>query len=73
MAQENGTFKKIGRQVWDLFKGAFLTSLMFMSAGALLVVICFKGETSELQWTNAKMIWTIVCVVCAWRCYIICN
>ncbi len=63
MSEAKKTFKKIGRQVWELFKGSIPGSLMFACAGAILVILTMKGETSELHWTSGKITWTVVCIM----------
>ncbi|MBE7085194.1 MAG: hypothetical protein E7368_03975 [Clostridiales bacterium] len=65
MAEVKKTFKKIGRQIWELFKGSLPTSLMFMCAGAALVIVSIRGELSQWQWNGAKIAWTIVLIVAA--------
>ncbi|MBQ7924431.1 MAG: hypothetical protein IJ329_03900 [Clostridia bacterium] len=65
MAELKKTFKKIGRQIWELFKGSLPGGLMYACAGAVLVILTLKGEISELQWNGAKIAWTVVCIVVA--------
>ncbi len=65
MSETKKTFKKIGRQIWELFKGAIPGALMYACAGAVLVILTMKGEASELYWTSGKIVWTVVCIVVA--------
>lgn len=65
MAEVKKTFKKIGRQIWELFKGSLPGGLMYACAGAILVILTLKGEMAELQWDGSKIAWTAVCIVVA--------
>lgn len=65
MSEAKKTFKKVGRQIWELFKGSIPGALMFACAGAVLVILTMKGETSELHWTGGKVAWTVVCITAA--------
>ncbi len=65
MSEVKKKFKKIGRQIWELFKGSIAGGLMFACAGAMLVIFTLKGEMTELQWNGGKIAWTVVCIVAA--------
>lgn len=65
MSEAKKKFKKIGRQIWELFKGSIAGGLMFACAGAILVILTLKGEMTELQWDGRKIAWTVVCIVAA--------
>ena len=65
MAEVKKTFKKVGRQIWELFKGSVPSGLMFACAGAVLVILTLKGEITELKWDATKITWTAVCIVVA--------
>ncbi len=65
MGNVKNTFKKIGRQLWELFKGGFPAGLMYCCAGTILMMLTVQGELAELKWDDGKLIWTIVCVVAA--------
>ncbi len=59
------TFKRkiklIGRYIWELFKSSMLPSIMYCCAGAMLMMLCVRGET--MTWTNKKLVWSILCIL----------
>ena len=65
MSEFKKTLKKIGRQIWELFKGSLPGALMYACAGAVLVILTMRGEASELSWTGGKITWVVICIVVA--------
>lgn len=65
MANVKKTLKKIGRQIWELFKSSIPAGLMYFCAGTVLMMLTLKGDMKELKWDNTKLVWTIVCIVVA--------
>ncbi len=63
MAKVKQTFKSIGRQIWELFKGGITGTLMYACAGAILAILTLK--TSDIHWDSGKIAWTVVCIVVA--------
>lgn len=53
--------KKVGRQIWELFKGSIPAALMYFCAGTILMMLTRKEDA--LQWDGKKLAWTIVCIV----------
>jgi hypothetical protein len=63
MANVKKKLKKIGRQIWELFKASIPASLMYFCAGTVLMMLTMKGEV--VSWDGKKLAWTIVCVLVA--------
>ena len=61
MTKFKKTMKKIGRQIWELFKGAFPSALMYFCAGTILLMLTMKEDA--LAWDGKKLAWTIVCIL----------
>ena len=59
------TFKKklkfVGAYIWSLFKGSVLTSIMYICASSILMMLVIKGE--KVDWTNTDLVWTVVCIL----------
>ncbi len=53
--------KKIGRQIWELFKSSLLMTIMYCCAGSILMMLTMKGET--ISWEASGIVWTVVCIV----------
>lgn len=53
--------KRIGRQIWELFKGSLLVTIMYCCAGSILMMLTTKGE--KITWGASSITWTIVCIV----------
>ena len=62
MTKFKKTMKKIGRQIWELFKGSIPAALMYFCAGTILLMLTMKGEEA-LVWDGKKLAWTIVCIL----------
>ncbi|MBE5744702.1 MAG: hypothetical protein E7355_01045 [Clostridiales bacterium] len=62
MTEMKKKWKKIGRYIWELVKGALPSCLMFACAGAVLVLVAMRGEVTELRWSNGKVAWTVICL-----------
>ncbi|MBQ8323414.1 MAG: hypothetical protein IJX91_05555 [Clostridia bacterium] len=65
MGKVKKTMKKIGRQIWELFKGSIPAALMYFCAGAVLLMLTMKGEDIVYAWDSAKLGWTLVCGIVA--------
>ena len=52
--------KKFGRSVWELFKSALPSILMYCCAGTILLMLTVK---EELHWTGKEVAWAVVCIV----------
>ncbi len=65
MAEVKKKWKKVGRQIWELFKSSLPGALMYACAGAVLLLLTMRGEASELKWDGGKIAWTVVCIVVA--------
>ena len=63
MANLKKKLKKIGRQIWELFKGSIPASLMYFCAGTVLMMLTMKGEV--VTWDGKKLAWTLVCILAA--------
>ncbi len=61
MTKFKKTMKKIGRQIWELFKSSIPAALMYFCAGTILLMLTMKGEA--IVWDGKKLAWTIVCVL----------
>lgn len=61
MANFKKKLKKVGRQIWELFKGSIPAALMYFCAGTILMMLTMKEDA--LQWDGKKLAWTIVCIV----------
>ena len=63
--------KKFGKLIWEFFKNSLPASLMFCTAGIVLMMLTMKGgsdaleETVKHTWTSTSLLWTIVCAVAA--------
>lgn len=55
------TFKKVGRYVWEWFKGSLPASFMYFCAGTILLMLTLNAET--LHWTSKDVTWTVVCIL----------
>lgn len=55
--------KKLGRQLWELFKGSVPAMLMYFCAGTVIMMLTMKDE--GFVWDNTKLTWTIVCIAVA--------
>lgn len=64
MANLKKKLKKIGRQIWELFKSSIPASLMYFCAGTVLMMLTMKDDAS-LAWDGKKLAWTLVCVLVA--------
>lgn len=53
--------KKLGRFVWEIFKMAFPTMIVYCCAGTLLTSLTM--ESDQITWDNKKLTWTIVCIL----------
>ena len=53
--------KKLGRQVWELFKISIPSTFMFFCAGTILMMLTLQGET--IDWTSKDVLWTVVCII----------
>ncbi len=53
--------KKIGRYTWELFKSSILTTIMYLCAGMILMMLTLRGET--VTWGGKKVLWTVLCLV----------
>ena len=62
-------FKKIGGQIWEFIKSSFPATLMYLCAGASLLVFTMKGD-NPYAWDQDKLIWIVICslVVIAYNC-----
>ncbi len=60
MAKFKDKLKRIGRYIWELFKGSILPSIMYFCASAILVMITMK---KEVLWGGKQIAWTICCIV----------
>ena len=67
MAKIKKKLKKFGRYVWELFKGSFPATIMYVMAGSILLMLTMKpNETTKIiPWDNKALMWTIVCIVAA--------
>lgn len=54
--------QKIGRQIWELFKGSLLMTVMYACAGSILMMLATRGS-KEIIWDGGKIAWTVVCIV----------
>ncbi len=54
------TMKKFGRQVWELFKGSILATIMYCCASSILMMLTLR---EKVVWEGATIAWTIVCIV----------
>lgn len=63
MANVKKKLKKIGRQIWELFKSSIPASLMYFCAGTVLMMLTMKGEV--VSWDGKKLAWTLVCILVA--------
>lgn len=61
MTKFKKTMKKIGRQIWELFKGSVPAALMYFCAGTILMMLTMKQD--DLVWDGKKLAWTIVCIL----------
>ena len=64
MGQVKKTMKKIGRHIWEAFKGSIPSALMYFCAGSILMMLTMKGEEAY-AWDNKKLAWSIVCGLAA--------
>ena len=55
------TFKKVGRQVWELFKISIPSTFMYFCAGTILMMLTLRGEA--IDWTGSDVAWTVVCIL----------
>lgn len=53
--------KRIGRYVWELFKGSILPTIMYCCASTIIMMITMKGE--KVAWGGTQITWTVVCIV----------
>ncbi len=53
--------KLIGRYIWELFKSSILPSIMYCCAGAIMLMVCIRGE--KIEWEASKMVWAVVCLI----------
>ncbi len=56
------TMRKIGRYVWESFKGSILPSIMYCCAGMVLMMLTLKEGS---KWGGAEITWTVVCLLAA--------
>ncbi|MBQ8308290.1 MAG: hypothetical protein IJX96_00480 [Clostridia bacterium] len=63
MAKFKNTIKKIGRQVWELFKSSIPAAIMYFCAGSILMMLTMKEN--EILWDGGKLAWTLVCAIAA--------
>ena len=61
MTKFKKTMKKIGRQIWELFKGSIPAALMYFCAGTILLMLTMKEDA--MTWDAKKLAWTIVCIL----------
>ncbi len=54
--------KKFGRYTWELFKSSILPTIMYLCAGAIIMMLTMK---KEVDWSGKKIAWTVVCIVVA--------
>ncbi len=54
--------KKIGRQIWELFKGSLLMTVMYACAGSILMMLVTRGD-EKIVWDGGKIAWTVVCII----------
>ena len=72
MGKAKKAMKKIGRQIWELFKGSIPAALMYFCAGSILMMLTMKGEELVYEWNNSKLAWTLVCglAAVAYNCFV---
>ena len=64
MAKLKKTMKKIGRQIWELFKSALPAMLMYFCAGSVLMMLTMQ-DAEAVQWDGTKLAWSLVCGIVA--------
>ena len=55
--------KSIGKHLWDFFKGALPSLLIYACAGSILMMLTWKDE--KMVWDSTSILWTCVCIVAA--------
>ena len=55
--------KSIGKHLWDFFKGALPSLLIYACAGSILMMLTWKEE--KMVWDSTSILWTCVCIVAA--------
>ncbi len=53
--------KKFGRYTWELFKSSILTTVMYLCASMILMMLTLRGET--ITWGGTKVLWTVLCIL----------
>ncbi len=54
--------KRIGRHAWELFKSSILSSLMYVCAGMVIMMLTMK---EDIVWKGSTLAWSIVGIVVA--------
>lgn len=53
----------IGKHLWDFFKGALPSLLIYACAGSILMMLTSKDE--KMIWDTTSILWTCVCILAA--------